>query len=288
MKRWALAAGLALALAGGVRAATARTELTVKKGEQFTNTLGMRFIRIEPGTFVMGSPDGKRPPDVPEEEQRQDGETPHTVTLTKGYYFGACLVTQHQWEQVMGKEANRSRFKASGDDEKKKLPADSVSWDDCQEFCRRLSTREGRKYRLPTEAEWEYACRAGTKTPFWWGDTIHTDRANYNGDYRYGRNGEKGTLRKKTTPVDFFRPSPWCLHDMHGNLWQWCEDWYELYGEGESKDPVRTVKGDWDGRVRRGGSWCDPPDNCRSASRGRGAPARREAWVGCRVVLCPD
>src|SRR5207237_541599 len=137
-------------------------------------------------------------------------------------------------------------------------PVDSVSWDDCQAFCRTLSALEGRKYRPPTEAQWEYACRAGTTTPFWWGDTITTDQANYNGD-PYGGGGKKGEYRGKPTPVDFFKPNPWGLYDMHGNLWQWCEDWY-----GEDSRP--------DARAGRGGCWNFNPDWCRAARRGRDAP----------------
>ncbi len=107
------------------------------------------------------------------------------------------------------------------DDEKKKLPVDNVSWHDCQEFCKKLSAREKRTFKLPTEAQWEYACRAGTKTAFWWGNTITTDQANYNGSFSYGKAGKKGEYREKTTPVDFFKGNLWGLHDMHGNLWEW-------------------------------------------------------------------
>ena len=130
----------------------------------------MKLKWIEPGSFRMGSPQG--------EAERETNEAQHSVTLTRGYYLGAYLVTQEQWERVMGKDANHSQFMGKDEEEKKKLPVDNVSWDDCQEFCRKLSALEGRKYTLPTEAQWEYACRAGTSTAFWWGDVIERRQAN--------------------------------------------------------------------------------------------------------------
>jgi len=236
------------------------------------------------------------------------------VTLTKGYRMSATLVTQYQWEQVMG--YNPSTFKGKDEAEKKKLPVDNVSWYDCVEFCNELSKKdhktpcyalandkrdmngriteaevtflpEGTGYRLPTEAEWEYAARAGTKTAFWWGDSITPEQANYDcSTYAYGPKGkvEKDKYRQKTTPVDFFKANPWGLHDMHGNLWQWCQDWYGPYDGLDNKDPVRLQKADKDARVLRGGSWYDDPWFCRAASRFRLAPAFRFDGRGCRVA----
>jgi formylglycine-generating enzyme required for sulfatase activity len=288
------------------------------KGNPYTNTVGMKFVWISPGKFLMGSPDGTNPRNVPEEAQRLQEEKPHGVTLTRGYHMGVHLVTQYQWEQVMGAEkANHSAFKGKDDEDRKKLPVDNVSWYDCVEFCNKLSVREGRKpryrlanekregdritaadveivadangYRLPSEAQWEYACRAGTETAFWWGDSITTDQANYDGAIAtYGPEGKKGEYRKKTTPVGDFKANPWGLHDMHGNLYQWCEDWYGPYGEGDKKDPLKLDKGDAAARVMRGGSWDSVPRWCRAAHRFRMAPDPRNSVHGCRVVLCPD
>ena len=144
---------------------------------------------------MMGSPK--------EEKERQDNETQHKVTLTKGFYMGVYTVTQEQWQEVMGN--NPSKFKGE-----KNLPVEMVSWDDCQEFIKKLREKDKKLYRLPTEAEWEYACRAGTTTPFHFGETISTDQANYNGEVVYG-NGKKGVYRKKTTPVGSFPANAWGL-----------------------------------------------------------------------------
>ncbi len=284
-----------------------------RQGEQYTNSLGMAFVGIEPGNFLMGSPDGQNPPGVPEETGRVGDETPHRVTLTRGYYLGATLVTQRQWERVMGKEANHSEFPGKSEDEKSKLPVDNVSWYDCVDFCNRLSSEEGRSpayrltnmrreggglvaadvellpngtgYRLPTEAEWEYAARAGTQTAFWWGDTINTDQANYDGTQIYGKAGKKGEYRKKTTPVDQFQANRWGLRDMGGNLFQWCGDYYDRYHEENNQDPLVLARGIVDCRVARGGSWIHGPERCRAALRGWFPPADRRGFYGCRIAV---
>ena len=154
----------------------------------------------------------------------------------------------------------------------------------------RSSSRNcGKKTRsnivLPTEAEWEYACRAGTTTPFHFGETISTDQANYDGDHIYG-NGKKGVYRKKTTPVGSFPANAWGLHDMHGNVWQWCQDWYGDYPQKDVVDPQGPEKGQR--RVLRGGSWDDIPQNCRSAFRGRYGPGHRLIDCGFRLCFCLD
>jgi len=238
-----------------------------------TNDLGMKFVWIPPGTFMMGSPK--------EEEGRLDNETQHKVTLTKGFYMGVYTVTQEQWQEVMGN--NPSRFKGE-----KNLPVDSVSGTDCQEFIKKLREKDKDKkaYRLPTEAEWEYACRAGTTTPFHFVETISTDQANYYGEVVYG-NGKKGVYRKKTTPVGTFPANAWGLHDMHGNVLQWCQDWYAAeYPKNDVTDPQGPEKGEE--RVLRGGSWNFLPVYCRSAVRCWNGPGRRFVIYGCRLCFCLD
>jgi formylglycine-generating enzyme required for sulfatase activity len=192
--------------------------------------------------------------------------------------LGKYQVTQEEWAAVM--RENPSRFK--GDD---RLPVENVSWNDCQEFIKRLNGRkDGYVYRLPSEAEWEYACRAGTTTPFSFGETLTTAQANYDGNYPYG-GGPKGEYRKKTTRVGSFPPNAWGLHDMHGNVWEWCQDgWYENYDGAPTDGRVREQDSD-NVRVVRGGSWLDYAGGCRSALRNRGAPDYRDGFVGVRLAV---
>jgi formylglycine-generating enzyme len=235
--------------------------------KHFTNSIGMKFMWIPPGTFLMGSP--------PNEAERNGNETQHKVTLTKGFYMSIHLVTQEQWQTVMGN--NPSKFK-----NEKNLPVETVSWDDCQAFITNLREKDKKRYRLPTEAEWEYACRAGTATPFCTGETISTDQANYNGYFTYG-NGKKEVYREKTTPVGTFPANAWGLHDMHGNLWQWCQDWEGDYSQKDAVDPQGPDKGE--GRRQRGGSWIEFPQCCRSAIRGGDWPILRRGNCGCRLCF---
>jgi formylglycine-generating enzyme required for sulfatase activity len=188
--------------------------------KDFTNSIGMRFVWIPPGSFMMGSPT--------EEKLRGENETQHQVTLTKGFYLGIYLVTQDQWQTVMGN--NPSAFKGE-----KNLPVENVSWEDCQVFLEKLRKKEGHAYRLPTEAEWEFACRAGTTTPYHFGETISTDQANFDGNP--DGKGRAGAFRNKTTHVGSFPANPWGLFDMHGNLWQWCADVYADYPQNAVVDP---------------------------------------------------
>jgi formylglycine-generating enzyme required for sulfatase activity len=254
---------------GALLAPPAVTPPQRRAGDVIANSLGMKFAWCPPGTFLMGSP--------PSELGRCEDEQQHQVTLTRGFWLGVTPVTQAQWQAVLG--SNPSDFQ--GDDR----PVEQVSWDDCQEFCKRLAERDGRPYRLPTEAEWEYACRAGTTTPFYFGATISTDQANYDGKNTYGK-GKKGKYREETTPVGSFPANAWGLYDMRGNVWEWCQDWYGPYPEGDIKDPQGSKSGD--ARVVRGGSWDYFPRSCRAAIRLRYAAGYRSYDVGCRLVLCLD
>ncbi len=229
----------------------------------------LSFAFLPPGSFLMGSPTS--------EKERFDDETQHRVNLTKGFFLAVTQVTQAQWRAVIGSDP--SFFK--GDDR----PVEQVSWEDCQEFCKRLSQQDGKPYRLPTEAEWEYACRAGTTSPFHFGETISTEQVNYDGNYPYG-SGRKGKYRKETTPVGSFPANAWGLHDMHGNVWEWCNDWFGPYPKSDIKDPQGPESGD--ARVLRGGSWSNGAKYCRAAYRGRVAPGSRDYYIGFRVCFRQD
>ena len=234
--------------------------------KEFTNSIGMKFVWIPPGNFQMGSPK--------EEKVRQNHETQHKVTLTKGFYMGVYTVTHEQWKNVMGN--NPSFFKGE-----KNLPVENLSWEDCQEFIKKLGEKDKKEYRLPTEAEWEYACRAGTTTPFHFGETISTDQANYNGNMPYG-NGKKGKFQGRTTPVGSFPANAFGLYDMHGNVWQWCQDWYGEYPQKDVIDPQGPDAGQC--RVLRGGSFVDQAKNMRSAARASAVPTHRYNFNGFRVA----
>lgn len=227
-------------------------------GRKVRNNLGMEFIYIKPGTFMMGSPS--------HEKGRYNNEKQHQVTLTRGFYMQTTEVTQGQWKAVMG--SNPSRFK--GDD----LPVEQISWNDVQEFIRRLNQREGGdKYRLPTEAEWEYACRAGRTTRFSFGD----DESRL-GEYAW-YDGNSGS---RTHPVAQKKPNAWGLYDMHGNVWEWCQDRYGDYPSGSVTDPEGPSSGSY--RVIRGGSWVNEPRFVRSANRGRSYPDYRNYNLGFRLL----
>jgi len=187
-------------------------------------------------------------------------------------------VTQRQWEMVMG--YNPSYFKNCGKD----CPVENVSWLDVQEFIKRLNCKGG-SYRLPTEAEWEYAARAGTTTPFAFGKCLNTDQANYNGNYPL-EGCQKGKYRGKTVPVGSFAPNAWGLYDMHGNVWEWVQDWYKEYPADAVTDPVGPSSGS--SRVLRGGGWDSVARYCRTAFRVNDTPVNRFNGRGFRLVRDAD
>ena len=230
---------------------------------------GMEFVRIPAGSFMMGSP--------ADEEGRYKFEGPqHRVTI-RSFYMQTTEVTQRQWREVMGN--NPSKWK--GDNS----PVESDPWNHCQSFIKKLNELyPGHGYRLPTESEWEYACRAGTTTPFNTGRTISTNQANYRGDFTYG-SGRKGVFRKETVSVGSFSPNSWDLYDMHGNVWEWCEDrWHDNY-YGAPSDGSAWLSGSSSSYVvLRGGGWFRSAGDCRSADRSGWHPDNGNHDTGFRLV----
>jgi uncharacterized protein (TIGR02996 family) len=215
----------------------------------------LEMVLIPPGSFLMGSPD--------DEPGRMSDEGPrHRVTLTRGFWLGVCPVTQGQWQAVMGD--NPSRFHGS------RRPVEQVRFADCQTFCAELAHRTGSPFRLPTEAEWEYACRAGTTTAYHVGVSLSAEQGCFDGHW-----GEK------TIPVGQFAPNAWGLYDMHGNVWEWCLDGKRWYGVSEVIDPRDQTSGV---PVARGGAWVSESWLCRSAGRWSD-PGRRHGSLGFRLAL---
>lgn len=244
------------------------------KCEGYVEDLGgvpLEMVKVPAGSLLMGSPED-------EFKREKEYESPQHQVSLKSFYIGRFEVTQAQWEAVMG--TNPSTFKG------KDLPVDSVDWNEANAFCRKLSQMTGRRYRLPTEAEWEYACRATTTTAFHFGETITTDLANYDGNSSYKRE-PRGRLLSKTTPVGSYGvANKFGLFDMHGNLHEWCQDVLHNGYEGAPTDGSAWERpyGDTIQRVLRGGSWSSDPDFCRSAVRVRAAPTLKSYVIGLRVV----
>ncbi len=249
----------------------AAEEATPASAKVITNSVGMKLVEIPAGEFMMGSPDSDSDADSREKPQ-------HRVRITKSFYLGATEVTQGQYEKVIGR--NPSRHKELGPD----APVESVSWTDAQEFCRKLSElaeekEAGRRYRLPTEAEWEYACRAGSTTKWCFGD----DESRLDDYAWYHKNSDR-----KTHQVGQKKANAWGLYDMHGNVYEWCEDWYDgkYYADSPTDDPTGPPGGS--DRVDRGGSWHCVARVCRSAHRDYDAPGLRYNGFGFRVVQVPS
>jgi len=235
---------------------------------EITNSIGMKYALIPAGEFVMGS-------------LRFSGEHRHRVQITKPFYLGMYEVTQAEYEKVMGE--NPSHFSKGGDaadavsrKDTSRHPVEEVSWNDAVEFCKRLSAKEGKRYRLPTEADWEYACRAGTTTPWCFGD----DPASL-GEYAW----YVGNSDRKTHPVGQKKPNAWGLYDMHGNVSEWCQDRFDgdYYKDSPTDDPTGPNTGSE--RADRGGSGGDFAVFCRSACRSAGSPCFRSLSRGFRVAL---
>ncbi|MFO7784852.1 MAG: formylglycine-generating enzyme family protein [Thermodesulfobacteriota bacterium] len=240
---------------------------------RFVNSIGMEFVLVPAGTFIMGSPMS--------EADRDNDEDPYEVTITKPFYMQTTEVTLGQWREVMGKRLFGRRRGAPDQ------PVVNVSWFDCRDFISKLNKGGEGTYRLPTEAEWEYACRAGTTTAYFWGNEPDCSKA------MYGNNPVKseeciqtvesmGLEPGKPAPVKSYEPNPWGIFDMHGNVWEWCEDWYGAYPEAGVKDPMGP--GDGNRRVRRSGSWYKYGWYCRSANRNMAHPAVKLDTLGFRLV----
>ncbi|NBO92156.1 MAG: formylglycine-generating enzyme family protein [Planctomycetia bacterium] len=280
-----------------------------KLGEVATNGLGMRLVYVAAGKFWMGSP--------PTEAGREIQETRHEVELTKDFYLGVHEVTVGQFRQFVcetkyqteaekdgkggwgpdktGKFVKDARFtwRSPGFKQSEDHPVVLVSWNDAQSFCDWLSQKEKKQYRLPTEAEWEYACRAGTTMAYWFGDKPEELAKAGNGadatareqfpDWTVGIRAKDGIVY--TAAVGSFKNNPWGLHDMHGNVWEWCADWYDAKGyvAENQKDPTGPVMGT--ARVQRGGGWSSAAHRCRCAARvGRDPSEYRGSYLGFRVA----
>ncbi|MDR2518384.1 MAG: formylglycine-generating enzyme family protein [Spirochaetaceae bacterium] len=251
--------------------------------KDFAQGLMKDFVKIEAGEFMMGSPET--------EAERLDNEIYHRVALD-GFYIGKYAVTQQEYERIMG--VNPSHFKGGS------LPVENVNWFDAAAYCNARSisegfaplyiikgeivrwNRHGAGYRLPTEAEWEYACRAGTASPFSTGEKITTDQANYDGTYSYNKSA-KETYRETTLPAGSFEPNQWGVFDMHGNVWEWCWDWYGPYNLRNTVNPAGPSSGS--SRIIRGGSWGGSARYLRSANRCSNVPFSRDNYLGFRVIL---
>ncbi|WP_019500148.1 bifunctional serine/threonine-protein kinase/formylglycine-generating enzyme family protein [Pseudanabaena sp. PCC 6802] len=246
--------------------------------EDLGKGIGLVMVEISGGQFLMGSPDT--------ELSRRSSESPqHSVAIAR-FFMSKYAIDQTKWQAIASLPkverdlpANPSGFKGA------ELPVENISWLEAIEFCARLSKYSGRTYRLPTEAEWEYACRAGTSTPFHFGETISTNLANYYGDYTYGA-GRKGEFRRTTVDVDKFKANAFGLYQMHGNVWEWCADyWHPNYQEASTDGSAWLGDGQNAQRILRGGSWGNSPGECRSASRFKAVLDYRGHDVGFRVCF---
>ena len=240
---------------------------------ELADNITLDLIGIPGGRFLMGSPE--------DELEREKEESPQHQVSIRPFLLGKYPVTQAQWQAIMG--TNPSKF-ADADVSQSKKPVERVSWIDCNLFCEKLSHTIGREFRLPTEAEWEYAARGRTTTPFHFGTTIGTSLANYNGEDIYG-SGFEGENRRQTTDVDCFSPNLFGLYDLHGNVAEWCADsWHDSYDNAPTDGSARTSNNPKDLKVLRGGSWLHLPGSCRSAQRIKSEPKNKSDAFGFRIA----
>lgn len=242
---------------------------------KLSENVNLEMVEIPAGSFLMGSSDF--------ETEKRENETPqHEVTL-QSFYLGKFPVTQAQWFVVI-KDLPIISPNFRGDS----LPVVNVWLEKAIEFCARLSVLTEKEFRLPSEAEWEYACRAGTRTPFYFGASLTTEQANFNGEQPF-QETPKGEFRKRLTTVGLFPPNAFGLYDMHGNVWEWCADiWHENYLGAPTDGSAWLTNGDQSYCVQRGGSWLDRAANCRSAFRVGDIAHNKDHIVGLRVCLSKD
>ncbi|NEO52928.1 MAG: SUMF1/EgtB/PvdO family nonheme iron enzyme [Okeania sp. SIO3B5] len=236
--------------------------------ENLGNGVTLKMVKIPAGRFLMGSPET--------EAERDNSESPQHYVEVPEFFMGKYPVTQAQWQAVMGN--NPSYFKGAN------RPVENVSWNDATKYCQKLSQKTGKKYSLPSESQWEYACRAGTTTPFYFGETITSELASYDGTSTYA-DEPKGKYRKETTNVGKFPPNAFGLYDMHGNVWECCQDvWHSNYNGAPTDGSAWETGGDSNYRILRGGSWINNSFNCRSARRNDNDADYRDNYRGFRVV----
>ena len=256
---------------------TVKTQYFTEPLEGLGNALSLDMVLVPAGTFIMGSSD--------DEPERSESEGPQREVTLRSFFMGRYPVTQAQWRAVAAlEEVEIDLEPAPSNFEGVNLPVEQVSWYEAVEFCDRLKKHTKRPYRLPSEAEWEYACRAGTTTPFAFGKTLTTNVASYRGNYTYN-DGPQGEYRDQTTPVDEFDiANAFGLCDMHGNVDEWCADyWHENYKDAPTNGSAWLTDNETSNRVIRGGSWFVNPRNCRSATRFDSTPVYRNDFTGFRV-----
>jgi serine/threonine-protein kinase len=303
---------LALAVGGSLVVVLVGEQLPKRLAIDLGGGVKLEMVRIDPGEFWMGSQDQEIEAVLRQfkdlKREWLESELPrHKVKITRPFYLGKYEVTQEQYQRVTGKK-NPSWFSATAGGKRmvegmdtRLFPVESVSWEEANAFCEELTNqvgdkppvaelrRRGYKFHLPTEAQWEYACRAGTEMPYHFGTSLNGDKANCDGTVPFGT-AEKGNYLQRTCKVGEYAPNDWGLFDMHGNVWEWCQDCWEekFYSSSHIKDPVNLKSDTDDRRVLRGGSWHFHAAHCRAASRNKGGASDRDYGAGLRAALRLD